>query len=201
MCVDGRFHTRDCRAQFVPIGERGPANATDSRYPLALNTGRIRDQWHTMTRTARAPRLTAHLPEPYVELHPADAEQLGLTNGALAQVTSRQGKLLGRAQITDTQRPGSVFVPMHWSDRFALQGRADALTDTALDPVSGQPEFKHTPVRVEAFRPHWEGFVLSRTPVDVDQVDYRTRIPDAGFVRYELAGVEPPRCWQDWARG
>ncbi len=125
-----------------------PANAVDDAYPLALNTGRIRDQWHTMTRTGLAARLMSHISEPFVQVHPVDAAANGLTQGALAEVTSRWGRMLARVQVDADQRPGSVFVPMHWSDTLARHARADALVNPALDPVSGQPEFKHTPVRV-----------------------------------------------------
>lgn len=105
-----------------------------------------------MTRTARATRLNNHLAEPFVQVHPADAVSHGLSDHALAWVTSRWGRMLGRVWVDPDQRPGSVFVPMHWSDAQSRRARADAVVNPALDPVSGQPEFKHTPVRLDAFR-------------------------------------------------
>jgi assimilatory nitrate reductase catalytic subunit len=197
----GSFFTPDHRARFIPVGARSPAVATDEAYPLVLNTGRIRDQWHTMTRTARSPRLTAHRPEPFVEINPVDATMWQLAEGDLARVTSRQGELLARVRHDGGQRPGSVFVPMHWSDQFALSGRVDAVANPALDPWSGQPEFKHTPVRVEPAAMAWQGFILSREPLQIDGAAYRVQVPSDGVHRYELAGERISSDWGGWARG
>ena len=200
MCTEGRFHTADGRARFLPIGDRAPARATDDTYPLVLNTGRIRDQWHTMTRTARTPRLTAHRPEPFVEIHPEDAERLALVEGMLARVASRHGRFVGRVRVSDDQRRGSVFIPMHWSSQFAVEGRADALVNPALDPVSGQPEFKHTPVQVRPLEHRWTGFVLSKDELEIGGACYCVRVPGRGSQRYELAGESAPADWSGWAR-
>lgn len=201
MCVDGRFYTADQRARFIPVDRRAPAHPTDDSFPLALNTGRIRDQWHTMTRTARAPRLMAHIPEPFVAMHPQDAAAQGLAEGGLAQVISRQGRMQGRVCVTDTQRPGTVFVPMHWSDQFALKGRADSVTNPALDPISGQPEFKHTPVRVIPLAHSWQGFLFTRHAIAFgEDLVYRVLTPHAGAHRYELAGLRCPDNWAIWSR-
>jgi len=94
-----------------------PAVPIDDDFPLVLNTGRIRDQWHTMTRTGLVPRLNAHSCEPYMQVYCSDAQQL--QNGGLARLTSRHGSMLARVQVSEDQRPGSVFVPMHWSETFA----------------------------------------------------------------------------------
>jgi assimilatory nitrate reductase catalytic subunit len=114
---------------------------------MALNTGRIRDQWHTMTRTGLAPDLCRHAPEPYVEIHPDDAEALGVKDGVLARVITARGEAVALAKVTDRQRRGGLFMPMHWTDAFAPSGRANALVAPNVDPTSGQPEFKHTPAR------------------------------------------------------
>src|SRR3546814_10877918 len=87
---DGRFPTPDGRARFVPTTPLAPAHAPSEQYPFVLNTGRIRDQWHTMTRTGLAPTLAAHRPEPYVDLHPADMLATGVREGGLARVTSSE---------------------------------------------------------------------------------------------------------------
>jgi len=89
---------------------------------------------------------------------------------------------------------------MHWSDQFALEGRVDAVTNPALDPVSGQPEFKHTPVSVEPVAYAWQGFVLARDPTEVKDVIYHVRTPSTGFQRHEVAGSRPPADWASWAR-
>ncbi len=118
-----------------------------------LNTGRIRDQWHTMTRTGLAPRLSSHIAEPFVQIHPVDAAAHGLSRGGIAELTSRWGRMLARIEVDADQRPGSVFVPMHWSDMLARRARADALVNPVTDPVSGQPEFRHPGPHRPARRP------------------------------------------------
>jgi assimilatory nitrate reductase catalytic subunit len=188
--VDGRFQTADGRARMVPTRPRGPADAVDAAYPLSLNTGRIRDQWHTMTRTGLAPDLCRHAPEPFVEVHPVDAEAAGLKDGALARVITTRGEAVALARITDRQRPGGVFMPMHWTDAFAPSGRANRLVAPNLDPTSGQPEFKHTPARLRAYRETWKGFFLAPggvvAPAGQDLV-WR-RIPQDACQLHEFAG-------------
>ena len=199
--ADGRFYTPGGRARLVAVGTGAPANPPSDAYPLVLNTGRIRDQWHTMTRTARAPRLNAHLPEPYIQIHPLDAGLHGLVQGALAEVSSAWGRMRGRVAVDRDQRPGSIFVPFHWSDSLSRLGRVDAVVNPAVDPVSGQPESKHTPVRIAPLRLAWHAFLLSRTPVTLDaDLDYRVSIPADGHWRYEIAGVDPVADWGAWAR-
>jgi assimilatory nitrate reductase catalytic subunit len=198
--ADGRFYTEDGKARFVAVAVRGPAFAPDAAYPLALNTGRVRDQWHTMTRTARAPRLNAHTPEPFLQIHPADAVGQGLAEGDLARIESRWGRMLARVVLDSGQRRGSVFVPMHWSDAFARHARADALVNPAVDPVSGQPESKHTPVRVAPFAAAWHAFVLTRGPLTPPPGDWCVCIAAGDHWRYELAGAEPIADLRAWAR-
>ncbi|MGB3409128.1 MAG: molybdopterin-dependent oxidoreductase, partial [Jannaschia sp.] len=112
---DGGFFTGDGRARMLPLTARAPAARTGPRYPFRLNTGRIRDQWHTMTRTAKAPRLNQHLGEPFLEIHPQDAIALGVAAATLVEVTSPTGRCVLRALVTDRVRPGEVFAPMHWT--------------------------------------------------------------------------------------
>ena len=188
--TDGRFQTSDGRARMVPVAARGPAEATDAAFPLALNTGRVRDQWHTMTRTGLAPELCRHAPEPYVEIHRADAEPLGVADGRLTRIQTRQGEAVALARVTDRQRPGSVFMPMHWTEVFAPSGRSNPLVAPKVDPRSGQPEFKHTPARVRPYRETWRGFLLARSawraPDGFDLV-WR-RIPQGACQLHEFAG-------------
>jgi len=188
--VDGRFQTPDGRARMVPTQPRGPADAVDAAFPMSLNTGRIRDQWHTMTRTGLAPGLCRHAPEPFVDVHPADAEAAGLKDGALARVITARGEAVALAKVTDRQRPGGLFMPMHWTDAFAPSGRSNPLIAPNLDPISGQPEFKHTPARIRAYRETWKGFFLTRNslgpPPGLDLV-WR-RIPRDDCQQHEFAG-------------
>jgi assimilatory nitrate reductase catalytic subunit len=198
--ADARFYTPSGKARLLPIEPRPPASAPDAAYPLALNTGRIRDQWHTMTRTGLTPRLAGHIAEPFVQVHPVDAATHGLGAGAIAELQSRWGRMLARVHVDADQRPGAVFVPMHWSDMLARDARVGALVNPALDPISGQPEFKHTPVRVRPWRAAWHGFVLSRRRLDLPEPDYCVAIRGDGHWRQEIAGAGRIDDWAAWAR-
>jgi assimilatory nitrate reductase catalytic subunit len=188
--ADGRYAHADGRARFVPTAARLPANAVDGEYPLVLNTGRLRDQWHTMTRTGKSARLAGHAPEPFVDLHPHDALLAGVREGELARVSSRWGTLVARVQHGGGIARGSVFVPIHWNGQNASDARVGAVVNPVVDPVSGEPEFKHTPVRVEPFGVAWHGFILSREALDLARVANWTRVCGDGFLRYELGGRE-----------
>ncbi|GAB2470091.1 nitrate reductase [Comamonas humi] len=200
---DGRFAHADGRARFVPTPARAPVHSVDGDYPLVLNTGRVRDQWHTMTRTGRAPKLADHVPEPFIDLHPHDALLAGVREGALARVRSRWGSMVARVRMGGGIARGSVFAPIHWSGPFASDARVGAVVNPVVDPVSGEPEFKHTPVIVEPFEVAWHGFVLTRRALDVEEggdAAWWTRIQGRQFVRYELAGRKPVAAPHDWAR-
>ena len=198
--ASGGYYTPDRRARLIAVGERAPVNAPDETFPLVLNTGRVRDHWHTMTRTAKTSRLSAHIPEPYAEIHPVDAAVLGIRDDALVRVVSRWGEVIVRAKIAREQRPGSVFVPMHWCTPHASRGRIDAVVNPATDPFSGQPESKHTPVRVIPYKPVWHGFVLSRDPLPLpEDLDYVVRVRGDGLWRYEIASETPVTDWSAWA--
>ncbi|MBC7153856.1 MAG: molybdopterin-dependent oxidoreductase [Rhodobacteraceae bacterium] len=195
----GGFFTPDQRARMLPITPRLPVARTAPRYPFRLNTGRVRDQWHTMTRTALSPRLTQHIAEPFVEIHPADAAGLGLAPATLARVTSPQGQAILRVSITDRVAPGQVFAPMHWTGETAPTGRVDALVAAVTDPVSGQPESKASVVAIAALNPAWYGFAVSIGPQSPDAT-YWARARHAGGWRSELAGMERPQDWEAYAR-
>lgn len=199
--TDGVFYTASGKAQFVPIELRWPENSVDDDFPFILNTGRSRDQWHTMTRTGKAPRLSEHSPEPYGELHPTDAAALEIEEEGLMRVFSRWGEVVVRARLNDGQQRGSLFVPMHWGGQFASNGRVDCVVNPAVDPLSGQPEFKHTPVRITPYRPAWYGFLLSRRALQLQGVTYWARATGDSFYRYEIAGEQAPGDWGAWARG
>ncbi|TIV92557.1 MAG: nitrate reductase, partial [Mesorhizobium sp.] len=144
---DGRFPTPDGRARFVAVRQEATAFSVDADYPLALNTGRLRDQWHTMTRTGNVPRLMANAPEPAVDLHPADAAARHLKDGDLAHLSTRFGFVRARVRVSNAQRRGHAFLPMHWSGQFAARAAAGLLSSPVTDPHSGQPELKHIPAR------------------------------------------------------
>jgi assimilatory nitrate reductase catalytic subunit len=137
-----------------------------------------------------APDLCRHAPEPYVEIHPDDAAPLNIGDGALTRVVTRQGEAVAIAKLSARQRRGSLFLPMHWTDAYAPSGRANPLVGSAVDPQSGQPEFKHTPARVHAYRETWRGFFIARRP---EAAPERTeliwrRIPSDACHLHEFAG-------------
>lgn len=197
---NGRFYTPSGRARFVAITPRPPVIPVTADYPLILNTGRVRDHWHTMTRTGRSPRLTGHVTEPYIELHVDDAQRLGLNDAELAQISSRWGEAILRVRIGDSQPVGQAFAPMHWNDQFASAARVGCLVNPELDPESGQPEFKHTPVRVTPYRPAWHGFILTVRETTPHQATYWTRTRRYGLWHYEIAGEASPQDWPSCAR-
>jgi len=196
----GGFRHADGKARMLALTPRPPLETPDAAFPFVLNTGRIRDQWHTMTRTARSPRLNRHIAEPYAEIHPEDAARLGLQAGSLVRLHSRFGSALARLKTSLDQQLGSLFMPMHWSGPYAANALVNALVNPAVDPVSGEPESKHTPVRVEAYRPAWQGFLIAREPLAVDGAAWRVVVRGAGYWLYELAGDGVPPNWRAWAK-
>lgn len=207
--ADGRFFTPSGRARMLPITPRPPANGPDSTYPLTLNTGRIRDQWHTMTRTGKAAKLMAHLQEPFVEIHPVDAQRYGVRDGALARLESRNGAYLARVRESTEQQPGCVFAPIHWNDQNTSRGRIDVLVQAVADPLSGQPEFKQTPVAIHPYAADWHAFIMLRheaasaarpgfpyRPTDpATPTPYWCQVRVKACLRHEIAGQALPPDW------
>ena len=140
------------RRNLVPVDPVQHGAAVSTLYPVILNTGRIRDQWHTMTRTGYVSRLMQHIAEPMVEVAPQDAVRYQLPADGLARIWSRHGVMVAKVAISEGQRPGSLFVPMHWNNQFARQGRVNNLLAAVTDPYSGQPESKQAAVAIAASR-------------------------------------------------
>ncbi|RZK98910.1 MAG: nitrate reductase, partial [Rubrivivax sp.] len=185
------FPTSDGRARMVSVMP-APDRAGGEAFPLRLNTGRYRDQWHTMTRTGLSPKLSAHRREPLLEVHPADSAQYGLVDGGLARVTTPHGTATFRVTATPAQARGQAFVPMHWTDAMGSAGRTGRLAQGLVDPHSGQPGFKDTPARIEAITPQWRAFLLSRDPVTPADQHYWVRSRVEGGWLTELAGEGEP---------
>ncbi len=189
---EGRgFVTSDGRARFVPTPYRPPAMIADERWPLVLNTGRVRDQWHTMTRTGRLPRLMAHQCEPVLDIHPADAVKFDLAEGELARIESPHGATVLPVRFSNDLRQGELFAPIHWTDQFTSAGPIDAIVGAATDPVSGQPELKATPVRVTAIKPRWHGLLLRSCEQMPHGPYYWGRVPLERGHAFTLIGWEP----------
>ncbi|WP_030989252.1 molybdopterin oxidoreductase family protein [Streptomyces sp. NRRL WC-3744] len=144
-----RFATPDGRARFVPVAHRATAEEPDAEYPLLLTTGRVVSQYQSGAQTRRVAELNAAAPGPFVELHPRLAARLGAADGDPVAVVSRRGRAVAPARITGAIRPDTVFMPFHWPG----EGRANTLTNPALDPTSRMPEFKSCAVRVEVLGP------------------------------------------------
>ncbi len=196
--ADGQFFTNDHRARFIAPEVPMLRGATSVARPLRLNTGRIRDQWHTMTRTGLSPRLGQHLPEPYVEIHPDDAAQAGLADGNFARVATDLGQCVLKVVVSDRQQRGMLFAPIHWSRETASSARVGAMVAPFTDPYSGQPENKATPANIEAHHYSQRGFVLSRVPLDLPQHVWWSRVAVTGGYGYLMASnIEAPQ-WQDW---
>jgi NADPH-dependent sulfite reductase flavoprotein alpha-component len=140
------FATPSRRAQFMPRPHMAPAELPDDDYPWVLNTGRLQHQWHTMTKTGRIAKLNRLNPGPFLEVHPVDAERHSIAEGDQVEVSSRRGRFLAPAVITDRVRPGNVFAPFHWNDEHGEYVTVNAVTSDAVDPLSAQPELKFAAV-------------------------------------------------------
>ena len=191
--ADGHFSHADGKAKFIATSVVDPVHQTDSEYPLILNTGRIRDQWHTMTRTGLSANLSTHKAEPYCEIHPQDALKFGLKDTELVEVKSKWGSCILRVVLSDKIRRGQVFAPIHWTEQTASDARIGKVVNPVVDAISGEPEFKHTPVIIQPFYTQWQGVLYVRqgfehyTKNAVDKMVWWTKITTAKATRYELA--------------
>jgi ferredoxin-nitrate reductase len=148
--VDQTFPTPDGRARFILTEYQPPAEIPDAEYPLMLTTGRIRNQWHTMTRTGKAAALLKDTPEPYLEVHPDDAAAAGLQEHDWAEARSRRGVMVARVRITRAIPSGTCFAPFHWGRLSGEGNAANNLTNRAMDPISKQPELKFAAIKLRA---------------------------------------------------
>ncbi len=154
--VDGIFPTASGKAKFADTKYTAVAEDINVRYPLHLNSGRLRDQWHGMSRTGTLGRLFSHVEEPLLAMNTADMSRRGLSDGDLVQVESRRGKLALRVESSAEMRAGQTFIPMHWGSQFMSGLGVNALTSNAFDPVSKQPELKHAAVQVARLELPWQ---------------------------------------------
>jgi assimilatory nitrate reductase catalytic subunit len=194
---NGKFYTVDGRARFVPTPLRAPASMTTAGHSFILNTGRIRDQWHTMTRTAKAPRLMQHIAEPFAELHPDDARMLGIAAAALVEVAKEEKRITLRALLNPRQQRGCVFVPMHWSAELSSNAVVNKLVVANTDPVSGQPELKWSAVSVRPVQAAWYGFAVSREKPDCAHLDYWSLARAENGYRLECAGTRAAEVFDE----
>ena len=194
-----RFATANGRACFIPLTFNLTAEAPDARFPLRLTTGRLRDQWHGMSRTGRAARLCAHEAAPRLLLHPADLDRRGFKEGDLARVNSRRGEIVLPVAASDELKPGQAFAAMHWGGRSLSHVGINQLMLSATDPVSKQPELKHAAIRVERAELPWRLVVLraaeSAAPEE-EVLVWRARLahllPELDYAALTLAGRDNP---------
>jgi assimilatory nitrate reductase catalytic subunit len=160
--ANARFATASGRARFVALARALDRPAASDTWPMLLNTGRIRDQWHTMTRTGLVARLSSHAPEPFAEINPADAAQLGIAPNSIVRIATVHGTATVRASISDAVASGTIFVPIHWSGVNSSAGRIGSLVHSAVDAISGQPDLKATPARISAVDATFFGYAISK---------------------------------------
>ncbi len=202
--ADGRFATASGKARFADVGFTSPAESISAHYPLRLTTGRLRDHWHTMTRTALSRTLIQHVEEPAIHLHPADMARYRVTADGLVKVKSKRGQLILSVQPDSSLRPGCAFLPMHWGSRFFAGNGINTLTHGEVDPYSCQPELKHCVVAVAPFTPAWQAVAVLRGDAAQSQrrlahwlsrFPYAVAVPVAtggGGLRLRLAATAVP---------
>jgi assimilatory nitrate reductase catalytic subunit len=198
--AEGNFFASDRKARFIAPEVPALRTETTAGRPLRLNTGRIRDQWHTMTRTGMSPRLGQHLPEPFVEVHPDDALRFGVFDGGFARVTTDYGQCILKVVVSDRQQRGMLFAPIHWSEATASAARVGALVAPFTDPFSGQPENKATPASLTPYEYVFRGFALSRTELELPPHALWVRVAVTGGFGYWLADNADLAGWQSWLR-
>jgi assimilatory nitrate reductase catalytic subunit len=196
----GEFFTNDRKARFVAPEQPMLRTEINEGRPLRLNTGRIRDQWHTMTRTGMSRRLGAHLPEPFVEVHPDDAARHGLADGSFARITTDHGQCTLKVVVSPRQQRGMLFAPIHWSEANASAARVGALVAPITDPFSGQPEAKATPASIVPYEYVFRGFVLSRKPLKLPDHAWWARATVGGGLGYLVADNADLKGWSSWLR-
>lgn len=196
--MNGLFQTQTGKANCVPINARAPDNQVTADRPLLMNSGRIRDHWHTMTRTGKSPRLSTHIEEPFIEIHPNDARTFAIQQHGLVEVSSDFGQCRAKAVISEGQQPGSLFMPIHWSNCNSSLARVSNLMSQRRDPLSGQPESKQVPVSISSLSSAWHGIIFSRQPLNLQSVSgihYFCEIPFEGGYRYEISGDAVIENW------
>jgi assimilatory nitrate reductase catalytic subunit len=194
----GGFYTNDRHARFVAPETPVLRTETSASRPLRLNTGRIRDQWHTMTRTGLSQRLGQHLPEPFVEIHPDDAGKFGISDGGFARVTTDYGQCILKTVVSARQQRGMLFAPIHWSGENTSGARVGALSAPFTDPFSGQPETKATPASIAAYEYVFRGFALSRQQIELPGHAWWSRVAVGGGYGYLFADNADLAGWQSW---
>jgi assimilatory nitrate reductase catalytic subunit len=196
--ADGVFATADGRARFHATPYKPVAEPTSARYPLRLLSGRLRDQWHGMSRSGRVPGLFAHSPEPSLRMHPDDAARRGLKHGELVRMASKRGELVLPLELSDEVGSGTVFAAMHWSAQFLSSGGVNEVSQPAFDARSLQPELKHAAVRVEKAGFGWHLLAARRGDVQAMRAAVQPLLKACGYAGigvYVEPGASEGAAW------
>lgn len=221
--TDNQFYTSSGKAQILPITPRLPEQSINKYFPFVLNTGRIRDQWHTMTRTGYVAELQQHISEPLVHIHPSDARILNVKDGQLVKLTAKHKSLSNDNEQTDglgqakdhefcllktrfdtNQRRGELFAPMHWNAEFAAKANINRLVGSAADPISGQPELKSAAVALTPWNVSSWATIVCGQPIDTkalaeqDCFWVKQVLPD-GFC-YQFAFEKTDESQTEWLK-
>ena len=194
--ADNRFSTSDGKARFIAPEPPRLRDDVSEDYPLRLNTGRLRDQWHSMTRSGQSARLATHRPEPFVEIHPLDAAAYGLKHDGFARVATPHGACTLKVVIDPGQRRGSVFVPIHWSDATSSDACVGDLVAPVTDPHSGQPESKATPVGIAPLSFVYRGAAMTCGGMAFPDGTWWSRLRTAEGWGWSLATNDGPAAWR-----
>jgi ferredoxin-nitrate reductase len=158
---DKKFHTPHRRAIIHPVADTFTSEQPDEDFPFILTTGRIRDQWHTRSKTGKVNKLNQHIKQAFLEIHPSDAAALSIEEGDVALIKSRRGEVMVKAKISTTIKAGVVFLPMHWGKILGSDlNRANNITSGLLDPISKEPDFKFCAVSVEKYKKTHQRIVI-----------------------------------------
>jgi ferredoxin-nitrate reductase len=150
--TDKKFYTLSGKAQIHSFGDANQSEPVNSRHPLILTTGRIRDQWHTMSKTGKVNKLKQHISESFIEIHPDDAAERGIKDNAIVEVFNKRGNVRVKAKFSEDIKPGVLFMPMHWGKVLNSDlNRANNLTNNLVDPKSKEPDFKFSAVQVRVY--------------------------------------------------
>jgi assimilatory nitrate reductase catalytic subunit len=188
--TDGQFQKPGGKAQFFNTRYKPTADKTDARHPLHLNTGRLRDQWHGMSRTGTVAQLFNHAEEPLISMNANDMQRRSIQPGDLVKVSNKRGSLVLRAMPSDEMSPAQTFIPMHWGSQFMHGLGANALMPNTFDPTSKQPELKHAAVKVEKIELPWRMTVMRTGDMQMLQ-NLRELLPHFEYATCGLFGREP----------
>ncbi|WP_457933627.1 nitrate reductase [Pseudoalteromonas sp. SCSIO 43210] len=188
--TNNQFSTADKKARFIPITPQLPVQQTSSDYPFVMNSGRIRDQWHTMSRTGKSTALSSHITRPYIEINPLDASKLAIKQNDLISAIAQTGHVTAHAKVTDSVRKGECFMPIHWNKQFASSATVSGLYQSVVDPLSGQAECKHGAVNIvkAPFEQYMQLFAKNELVINSD---FWLKVNASNCFNYQLALNEP----------